>query len=60
MNPSSLLLFRIESVIDGEGQENLSLLLALIAVAEDDIKLVLFACRQAPAHKDKGGAQVLR
>ena len=44
MNPSSLLLFRIESVIDGEGQENLSLLLALIAVAEDDIKLVLLAC----------------
>ena len=44
MNQASLLLFRIESVIDGEGQEDLSLLLPLLPVAEYDVKLVLLTC----------------
>ena len=49
MNQTSLLLFRVESVIDGEGQEDLSLLLPLVPMAEYDVKLVLLACRQAPS-----------
>ena len=44
MNQSSLLLFRIESVVDGEGEEDTSLLVRLVTVAEYDVELVLLAC----------------
>ena len=44
MNQASLLLFRIESVIDSEGQEDLSLLISLVPVPEYDVKLVLLTC----------------
>ena len=44
MNLSSLLLLRIESIIDGESKEDLTLLLSLITVTQNDIKLVLLAC----------------
>ena len=44
MNQASLLLFRIESVIDSEGQEDLSLLISLVPVPEYDVKFVLLTC----------------
>ena len=52
MNITSLLLYWIKSIVDGESKEDLALHLSLVAMAEVYIKPVLLACWQASLVED--------